>query len=365
MGPTALLVCADAESVQVLSRILGDLEIEVEPCGDFPMARARIDDRHFDAILIDCLNEPAAVELIAHTRSSPSNHAIVVIALLDGQSGVREIFAAGANFVLYKPISRERAAHSIRAARSLIRRERRVLPRIAVEAEASMAYPGKEDSPAKLVDLNEHGLKIQTADRLPPSCKVYFQFTLPGEKSTVRLSGEVMWQDSAGRVGIRFANVPPSSRRVLQAWVQHNLSTKAEVSSSHAPVSQTDDALSGLSAGLGLLSGSTANRRDPTRQACSLGADVYRPESSAPMRCTLSDIGTGGCYVETTDPFPEGTAVEIVVRTENVKLCITGRVRSLNRGFGMGVQFSLRNADQQRQVQQLVNCAEAEAKVGK
>jgi len=169
-----------------------------------------------------------------------------------------------------------------------------------------------------------------------------------------------MWQDSAGRMGIRFANVPPSSRRVLQAWVQHTLLTAPEIQPSPAPPTE---ALSGLSAGLGLLSGSTADRRDLGRQTCSLGADVYRPESSAPTRSTLSDIGSGGCYVETTDPFPEGTAVEIVVRAGNLKLCIAGRVKSVNRGFGMGVQFSLRNADQQRQVKELIACAQAEAKL--
>ena len=363
MGLTSLLVCADAEAVQLLSRMLQDLGIEVESCGAFPMARARIDDRHFEAILVDCVNEPAATELIAHARRTSKNHASVVIALLDGQNGARDIFAAGANFVLYKPISRERAAYSIRAARDLIRRERRVRPRIPVEAGASMAYPGKEDASARLMDLNELGLKVQAEDKLPPSCKVYFQFTLPGDNSVIRLSGEVMWQDSAGRMGIRFANVPPSSRRVLQAWVQHTLSTAPEIQPSQAPASPADDALSGLSAGLGLLSGSSADRRDLGRQACSLGADVYRPESSAPMRCTLSDIGTGGCYVETTDPFPEGTAVEIVVRAETLKLCIAGRVKSVNRGFGMGVQFSLRNADQQRQVKALIACAQAGAKL--
>ncbi len=357
MRLTSLLVCSDAEAVQLLSRMLQDLGIEVESCGDFRMAQARIDDRHFEAILVDCVHEHAAVDLVTHTRNTPVNHASVIIALLDGQSGARDIFAAGANFVLYKPISRERAAYSIRAARDLVRRERRVQPRIAVGEAASLAYPGKEDAAGHLLDLNELGLGIRTEEKLPPCCKVYFQFALPGAKSVIRLSGEVMWQDASGRVGIRFANVPPSSRRVLQSWLQTQ-APPSEGLPSAAPASGAGVASSGLSAGLGLLSVSGGDRRDLGRRACSLGADVYRPESSAPMRCTLSDIGTGGCYVETTDPFPEGTAVEIMVRTEDLKLCIAGRVKSVNRGFGMGVQFSLRNADQQKQVEQLVEHAQ-------
>jgi CheY-like chemotaxis protein len=363
MGLTSLLVCADAAPVQLLTRLLADLGIEVEPCGNLSLARARVNDRHFDAMLVDCLDEPAAVDLIAHVRSAPKNYESVVIALLEGPSGAGNAFAAGANFVLYKPISQERAAHCIRAACSLIRRERRVRPRIAVTAAASMDYPGKEQASAQLMDVNELGLKVRTDEKLPPSCKAYFQFTLPGEKAVIRLSGEVMWQDSAGRAGLRFASVPPSSRRVLQGWIQQHVGTVPAADSPQTKHSHPEKVTSEVFADLGTLS-TPANRRDLGRKACRLSGDVYRPESSAPVRCTLTDIARGGCYVETTDPFPEGTAVEIVVRTEALKLCVVGRVKSVNRGFGMGVQFSLRNAEQQKQVDQLVQCAQVKTRVG-
>jgi len=361
MALTSLLVCADAESVQVLSRILENLGIEVEVCGDPAAAQSRAASLHFDALLIDCVDELAATKFIAEVRRNSLNRESIVIAIAGSQNRVREIFAQGANMVPYKPISQERAAHSIRAACSLIRQERRVQPRIAVRSEIAVAYAGNENAPATLVDLNESGLGMLSSEQLPPRCRVYFQFTLPGDRSVLRLSGEVMWKDSSGRVGIRFAQVPQTSRRVLQAWVGGKVSSEAEKLT--APPAQADDASVRLSASLGLLSGSTADRRDPTRLACCLGAEVYRPENNVPVRCNLSDIGSGGCYVETTEPFPEGTAVEIVARTENLKLCISGRVRSVDRGFGMGVQFSLKNEEQQKQVEQLIACAKAEPKL--
>jgi CheY-like chemotaxis protein len=80
MALTSLLVCSDAQAVQVLTRILPDLGISVESCGDLRMARARIEDRHFDALVVDCQDESAAVELIAQARKSPSNQNIVAIA---------------------------------------------------------------------------------------------------------------------------------------------------------------------------------------------------------------------------------------------------------------------------------------------
>ena len=364
MALTSLLVCSHAQEVQVLSRILQDLGIAVESCGDLRMARARIADRHFDALLVDCQDEPAAVELIAQARKNPANQNVVAIAIVSGRNEVRGIFAKGANFMLYKPISRERAAHSMRAACGLMQRERRTRPRIPLQAQTSIAYAGKEDVPAALVDLSVDGIALRSDSKLPPYCKVYFQFALPGNTSLVRLSGEVMWQDSSGRVGIRFAQVPQSSRRLLSDWLQANLPLSSEVAPSTSAVSASDDD-SGLrlSAGLGLLSVSAADRRNLSRHACCLGAEVYRAHSNVATRCTLIDISPGGCYIETTETFGSGTALEIVVRTEDLRLRIQGRVLSMHPGFGMGVEFTLRTEEHRKQVQQLLACAQSEPKL--
>jgi CheY-like chemotaxis protein len=363
MALTSLLVCSDAQAIQVLSRILQDLGIAVEPCGDLRMARARLEDRHFDALLVDCQDQAAAVELIAIARNAPDNKT-VAIAIVSGQNQDHDIFAKGANFILYKPISRERAAHSMRAARGLMRRERRLRPRIPVQASTSITYADKADVPAALVDLSEDGVAIRSDNKLPPFCKVYFQFALPGNASLIRLSGEVMWQDSSGRVGIRFAQVPQSSRRLLNDWLQANLSSASEAAPSGSPVAKSgDDSGQRLTAGLGLLSVSAADRRNLSRRACCLGAEVYRADSRAPTRCSLIDISSSGCYLETAETFPSGTPLEIVVRTEELKLRLHGKVQSMHPGFGMGIEFTLRTADHRKQVQQLIACVQSQPKL--
>ena len=206
MALTSLLVCADTKAVQVLSRILIDLGVQVEQCSEPSAALVLTTARHFDALLVDCKNERAATEWIATVRKQPAHKTTLVIAIVDSQNQVRELFAQGANFVLYKPISSERAATSLRAARNLMRRERRRHQRIPLHTTASMAYANTEDAAATLLDLSEEGISIQCEHRLPPRCKVYFQFNLPGHVSTVRLSGEIMWQDSSGREALARSN---------------------------------------------------------------------------------------------------------------------------------------------------------------
>ena len=101
-------------------------------------------------------------------------------------------------------------------------------------------------------------------------------------------------------------------------------------------------------------------RRIQSRRACRLSADVFRLGEGVPNRSTLSDISTGGCYVETPAPFPPQTVVNLVVRTKDLKLRVRGTVQVSHPGFGMGVQFSLNTADEREQVKQLIACQTAE-----
>ena len=362
MTLTSLLVCSDVPTIQVLRRMLQDLGIKVESCGDLSLAAERIEERHFDALLVDCEGRPDAAALITQARNSAANKSSVAIAIVGPNDPPRDISAQGSNFVLYKPISSERAANSMRAACDLMRYERRIRPRIPVQASSSITYADKENVPAALVDLSDDGVAILSKNKLPPYSKVYFHFVLPGNTSPVRLSGEVMWQDSSGRVGIRFAQVPKTSRRVLNDWLQAQLSASTTATGSGSQATETgDDPTLRLSAGLGMLSVTAADRRNLARHPCCLGVEVYRSDSSVATRCTLTDISSAGCYIKSGETFPSGTELQMVVRTDDIKLRIDGTVQSMHPGFGMGVQFTLGTEEHKQQVQQLIECVQSES----
>src|SRR6478736_7676970 len=269
MALTSLVVCADLKAVQVLSQILRELNIAAEHCKDLASAAGRLASEHFDAVVIDCQDQMPAIELIAGVRKSPMNRSTLIIGLVDGREQVRDIFGQGANFIVYKPVSVERASSSLRAARGLMAREKRIKLRIALHAPASITYADAENVAATLLDLSEDGLAIQSERRLPPRCKVYFQFNLPGGKSSVRLSGDVVWQDSTGRVGIRFVDAPQTSRKTLSEWIKGSLTRLAAAERSApsvAPKAPAEPVATRL-AGLG-LSASSSNRRVQSRLAC-------------------------------------------------------------------------------------------------
>jgi len=97
------------------------------------------------------------------------------------------------------------------------------------------------------------------------------------------------------------------------------------------------------------------NRRTQARHNCRIGAEVYRTGISVPNHCCLTDLSSGGCYLEVSLPFPVGSSVEIVVRTYELKLRLTGTVQASHPGYGMGVAFELKMKEEQMSVKRLID----------
>ena len=244
MDLRALVVSPDQDSTGLLTLILSELGMAAEHTPSISRGLELLDSERFDAIILDYRADQSSEEFLSHLRRSAKNRASMLIAVVDSEFNARPVFGLGANFVLYRPLSSERTRISLRAARGLMRRERRRAPRTPLSSTANVAYPGAPELDAVLTDLSDGGTSLQTANRIPPACKVYFEFALPGQMQLVRLSGEVAWQDASGRTGIRFLDVPQSSRRLMQAWMQQNnanpatgLPAQSSVSKSSAPQS--------------------------------------------------------------------------------------------------------------------------------
>lgn len=372
MNLSSLLVCADKTSAEILSRVLEELNVRVELCADPVRAGVRLAQDRFDLLILDGENRPDVSALLRESRSSQTTGATLAVVVAAGQETIREMFSLGVNFVLYKPMSYERALSTLTAAQTVLYRDKRRKARAIVHAQATVDYAGGEQTKATLVDLAEDGMAVNFGKHLPPTCKVYFQFQLPGQTTTVRLSGLVMWQDWSGRAGVQFVDVPQSSRRILSEWLQKNLSEaekreSPEGAEEQSPAKPHEEKVLVIASGEKLeptvrdreavarLRSEPSNRRGQTRFACRLGAEVYQRGSSVRNYCHLSDLSPGGCYLEMTLAFPAGTSVEITVRTHEMKLRISGEVKASHPGYGMGIYFKLNTKNERQGVQQLID----------
>lgn len=391
MKLSALLVCTDPTAAGVLHRVLQELGIGAEFCPDFPRAGIRLAQDRFDVVIVESPSHRDITNLLRETRISRINESSLAVVVLSGQEKTREMFSLGVNFVLYKPVAYERALSSLRAARAVMCKEKRRAARASVYAQATVDYADSQQDKATLVNLGQDGMAVCFGRKVPPSGKVYFQFQLPEQKSCVRISGQVMWQDWNGRAGIQFIDVPKTSRRLMAEFLEANLPMLSKESGADGEVDIADsqqekvssitvemeEPLAALNAAEQVHDGAHSsksgavkapaavcdgdNRRAQTRYSCRIGAEVYRTGTSVPNHCCLTDLSSGGCYLEFSLPFPSGTSVELVVRTYEMKLRLRGVVQASHPGFGMGVAFELNSKEARANGQKLTDFVAASA----
>jgi CheY-like chemotaxis protein len=380
MTLSSLLVCADEAAAQVLRQVLKELNIQVESCADPLRAAIRLAQQRFDVFILDSKSQADAVSLLRESHNSRVNNSTLAVIVVQSQEHIREMFALGVNFVVYKPVAYERALSSLRAARAVMQKEKRRQARAAVHAQAKVDYANVEQAKATLVDLAADGMAVLFGKKLPPTSKVYFQFQLPGQKSSVRLSGQVVWQDWNGMAGIQFADVPKTSRRLLdeflgatlparateddfsavtveleQPWQSAPVSSAVQGKAEHQPEVVAAGKVSEPPRAASLLPSDADDRREKVRYACRLGAEVYRTGNPVPNHCSLTDLSPGGCYLEIPLPFRTGTSIEITVRTYDLKLQLKGVVQASHPGYGMGVAFELQTNHERDQLKKLTD----------
>ena len=76
---------------------------------------------------------------------------------------------------------------------------------------------------SELLDLSEDGFSVQTGTPLEIDQPIRFSLDLPETKAYIHGSGRTVWSNDAGRYGIRFAELPEQSQRVLKDWLLINL----------------------------------------------------------------------------------------------------------------------------------------------
>lgn len=290
MSLKALLLCSDEKIVRVLRRTLGDLDIAVELCGHADAALRKLTRQRYEAIVVDCADEGCS-DVLRSARSAPCNKQAVAVAIVDSNLGLKAVFQLGAHFVLYKPVSSERAKSSFRAARALMKSERRRNTRVAVQIPVVLRnLSGGPNIKVTTTDLSEGGIAVTFSGHRRPTGRWQVVLTLPGTQTSLELSAEFAWEGTGAQAGLRFRQVSPEATLRLRDWLKQN-----------SPEPEQDD---------------------------------------PPIRCQLTDLSLGGCYLEMSSPFPVSSKVGLSMKAAGVEVRAQGVVRVMHPDKGMGVEFT-------------------------
>jgi CheY-like chemotaxis protein len=301
MDLSSLLVCSDERALRVLSNVLNELEIHVEHCTDHVSATRKLAQHSFEAVIVDCKDEHGFA-LLGSVRSGKQNSKSMAIAIIEARTNLQTAFKLGANFVVFKPISTEKAKSSFRAARALMKRERRRSLRVQVNIAAYFRFQNGEGEHGSISGLSEGGMSVRFSSSDKKVSPIGFCFALPDTTTVIEANGTIAWQDSRRHAGLQFAALPAATEESLKEWLR-------------------------------LQSG---EKRDP------------------PIRCTLLGLSFGGCFLRTQSAFPVQTRVELLLRVADCSVKTQGKVRFMDPELGMGIEFLTPTAQHRHRLEELI-----------
>lgn len=219
----SLVLSQDPELVRVIRPTLEKLAIDVEICHEARAATEILISDKFDAIIIDCDDLTGGLEVLQGLRNTPSNRNSVTFAVLNGKkTTTQEAFGFGANFVLQKPISAINASRCFHAALNFMLQERRRYFRKPVRMAVQIVFEGKTLN-ATSTNISEGGMALLLREALPKGAAPHLKFTLPDSNLKMEVEAEVAWADVKGHAGLRFQNVPKTSKEQLEKWLDGHL----------------------------------------------------------------------------------------------------------------------------------------------
>jgi c-di-GMP-binding flagellar brake protein YcgR len=155
------------------------------------------------------------------------------------------------------------------------------------------------------VDLSEGGMAVVLPNRRRPSGRWQIAFTLPGTSTQLEISADFAWEGAKEQAGLRFLQTTPEVTRQLREWLKQN-----------SPDAEQDD---------------------------------------PPIRCQLTDLSVGGCYLENSSPFPVASRLILSMRAGGVEVRVQGIVRVMHPDRGMGVEFTQNTPEHRSALEKFLN----------
>lgn len=87
-------------------------------------------------------------------------------------------------------------------------------------------------------------------------------------------------------------------------------------------------------------------RRRAPRYQFVADAEVLEPQSGTKSKVKTGDLSSGGCFLDTLNPSPEGTEILVTISRANRRFSALGRVVFAFPSLGMGVVFTHIESDQ-------------------
>lgn len=150
MSLRALLLSPDDQAVNVITSVLEELSVSCDRPLDGATAARKLNSEHFDLVVVDCDNLPAA-KLIFDVCRRSRGATSVPVAVVDGRVGLPTAFRLGAELILTKPVAKDQARLTIRTAVSRTKKDQPAQDASYVDAPGAIDVEKHENTVPKVL----------------------------------------------------------------------------------------------------------------------------------------------------------------------------------------------------------------------
>jgi PilZ domain len=216
-----LLFSSDRQVIGVMTQILRHFAIETEVYSELASAVDVVTHRHLDMVLVDW-NGAEPTRIVRDARKSSPNKNSTIVAIVNRDSETHALLV-GANFMIHKPVDLDHARRCMRAVYGTMLQQRRRSARVSVDIPVSVRISNLGTFEARISDLSVSGVALHLKRELPLNYELSLLIKLPESDSQIRVTGNVVNVNAAGRVGVRFSFVPDEDLSLLENWLAPEL----------------------------------------------------------------------------------------------------------------------------------------------
>jgi hypothetical protein len=264
MGLRALLLSPDDQAVNAITGVLEELSVCCERPLDGASAAKKLNCEHFDLVLVDCENLPAA-KLIFDVCRRSLGVATVPVAIVDGRVGLPTAFRLGAELILTKPVAKDQARVTVRTAVGRIKKEQPSVDVKAAEVHATTVsvQERQNESPAPRAMAAAAGVTSSSTSALvPPASPVTPVATTPPAVPAATATPVAPAGPKPPTAAIVKSTPVMSSTRTLNAEAAELFEATTSVEKKPEPATKAGDS----STSLKIVSGARASKSDASKK---------------------------------------------------------------------------------------------------
>jgi Tfp pilus assembly protein PilZ len=217
----ALLVSADAATIEHFGLALRELSISPDISQEAAGAVRLLNRRKFDTVIVDLqLGEQCGL-ILDEVHGSSANRTAVTFAI-SGSDAEATALRKRTGFVFERPLSPQSIRNTLKPAYGLILRERRRYFRCPISNPVTILRRNMPEVRCGSVNISEGGMAVSTVVPFNTGEDVQVQFTLPDHNEPFLAESTVCWLET-GQVGVRFVSLSLERKSELQEWLSRKL----------------------------------------------------------------------------------------------------------------------------------------------